>query len=60
LGYAFRKFLENKKPLELNGAHMLLIYVDDVNLLGENINIIKNAEVLIHASKQYGLARSNG
>jgi len=42
--------------LKLNGTHQLLVYADDVNILGGSIHIIKkNAEPLIVASKEIGL-----
>jgi hypothetical protein len=56
LGCAIRKVQENQLGLKLNGAHQLLAYDDDVNLLGDNIDTIKeNTETLIDASKEVGL-----
>jgi uncharacterized protein (UPF0335 family) len=42
--------------LKLNGAHQLLAYVDDVNLLGDNIETIKeNTKTLFDVATQVGL-----
>jgi hypothetical protein len=39
--YAIRKVQENQVVPKLNGTHQLLVYADDVNLLGDSIDNIK-------------------
>ena len=44
----------------MNGTHQVLAYADDVNLIGDDIRIIKNAGVLLNGCKDIGLAVNTG
>ena len=40
----------------MNGKHQLLVYADDVNMLGENLQTVsENTEIFIKACKDIGL-----
>jgi hypothetical protein len=56
LEYAIRRVQENQVGLKCDGTHLLLVYADDVNLLGDNVNTIKEStEGLMDAVKEDGL-----
>jgi hypothetical protein len=56
LEYAIKKVQLNYVGLLLNGTHQLLVYTDDVNLLGDNIDTIKkNTQTSSDVSKEVGL-----
>ena len=47
LEYAIRRVQVNQNGLKLNGTHQLLVYADNVNLLGGSVHTIKkNKEAL--------------
>jgi hypothetical protein len=56
LEFAIRRVQANQECLKLNGTHQLLVYADDVNILGGSVHAIKkNTKALVVASKEIGL-----
>jgi len=52
LEYTIRRVQVNQDGLKLNGTHQLLVYVDEVNILGGSARTIqKKAKALVMASK---------
>jgi hypothetical protein len=47
LDYAIRKVQENQVGLKLHGTHQLLVYADDVNLLGDSIDTMYTMYIFI-------------
>src|SRR5215469_4553241 len=56
LEYAVRRVQVTQDGLKLYGTHQLLVYADDVNILGGSVDTVKkNAEALVPATKEIGL-----
>ena len=54
--HAIRRVQANKDGFKLNGIHQLLVYAEDINILGRSIHTIqKNSGALVVASKENGL-----
>ena len=51
-----RRFQVNHNGLKLNDTHQLLVYADDVNILGRSVVLYrKNRILLVFATKETGL-----
>jgi hypothetical protein len=55
LQYAVRRVQESQEGLKLSGTHQLLVYADDVNVVGGKINTMKKPGALLDAIKKVGL-----
>jgi hypothetical protein len=54
--YASRRIQVKQYGLKLNGTHQLLVYANDVNILGRNVHTIQeNSEVLVVAGREIEL-----
>jgi hypothetical protein len=56
LEYTIRRVQVNQDSLKLNGTHQILVYGDDVNILGGSVHTMeKNTDPLVVASNGTGL-----
>jgi len=55
LEYAIRRVQVNQVGLKLNCTHQLLVYAEDIYILGGSVHTVKKAEALVVASKEIGL-----
>jgi len=56
LDYAIRRVQVNQDGVKLNGTHQLLVYADDVNILGGRVlTVNKNTDTMLVGSKEFGL-----
>jgi hypothetical protein len=55
LEYASKQVQESQVGLKLIDTHQLLVYADDVNVLGDNIDTIKKNTETLDTSKDVGL-----
>jgi hypothetical protein len=54
--YTISKVHENQVGLKFNEIHQLLVYIDEVNRLGDIVDVVKkNTQTLIDASEEVGL-----
>ena len=59
LNYATWRVQVTQKGLKLNGTNQLLVYADEVNILGGSVHAIKeNAEAFVVVSKDSGLGEN--
>ena len=57
LEFSIRRVQVNQDGLKLNSAYQLLVYADNVNILGGSLcTIKKNTKAVVVASKETGLA----
>jgi len=59
--YAIRRVKVDQDDWKLNGTRQLLVYADDVNILGVSVHTVKrNTKSLLFARKEIGLEVYNG
>ena len=56
LEYAIRKIQAKQDGLKLNGTHQILVYANNINMLGRSVHTIKkNTNTVVVHSKGTGL-----